>query len=140
MVMTVGMVDPKASDMGARAGANQGGVVWSPGASPPTWACLTTVGWSWQQSSQRWPQGGGQSGLSPWPLGRLGQRVRSSCSQMHRPGGPTAPGRKGRGGPRHHGGGDLHCSWGPWVSPALGREPVTSEPHTRFFLPIGLCL
>lgn len=37
MVMTVGMVDPKASDMGARAGADQGGVVWSPGASPPPW-------------------------------------------------------------------------------------------------------
>ena len=62
MVMTVGMVDPKASDMGARARADQGGVVWSPGASPPTWACFTTVGWSWQQGSQRWPQGGGQSG------------------------------------------------------------------------------
>lgn len=63
MVMTVGMVDPKASDMGARAGANQGAVVWSPGAPPPTWACLTIVGWSWQQGGQRWPQGGGQSGL-----------------------------------------------------------------------------
>lgn len=63
MVMTVGMVDPKASDMVARAGTDQGGVVWSPGASPPTWACFTTVGWSWQQGTQRWPEGGGQSGL-----------------------------------------------------------------------------
>lgn len=35
--------------------------------------------------------------------------------------------------------GTLRCSWGPWVSPALGREPVT-RPHTLFFLPIGLCL
>lgn len=79
--------------------------------------------------------GWGQSGLRPWPLGRLGQRVQSSSGQMHRPGGAAAPGRKVRGGPRGHGGGALPSGWGPWVSPALVREPLTSEPHTHFFLP-----
>ena len=52
--MTVGMVDPKASYMGARAGAQE---------HLPHLGLFTTVGGSWQQSSQRWPEGGGQPGL-----------------------------------------------------------------------------
>ena len=77
----------------------------------------------------------GQSGLRPWPLGRLGQRTKSSSGQMHRPGGAAAPGRKATGGPWGRGGGALPSSWGPWVSSALVSEFLTSEPHTHFFLP-----
>lgn len=48
-----------------------------------------------------------------------------------------APGRKGRGGPRRRGGGDLCRGWGPWVSPALVREPLPSEPLTPVSAPQG---
>lgn len=35
MVMVVGVLEPKASGVGIKAGTSQDGVVWSPAVSPP---------------------------------------------------------------------------------------------------------